>query len=370
VCGVGGTVRRKTRAVRAGGLRIGGGAPVSVQGMTKTDTRDVAATTRAVAELAAARCQLARLAVPDAEAVAAFGRIRQGSPLPLCADIHFDHRLALAAIAAGADKLRINPGNIGSAARVREVAAAARERGIPIRVGVNAGSLPAEVRRRHGGPTAAALCEAALSEVAVLEAAGFGDIVISVKAHDVFVTLDAYRLLAAACDYPFHAGITEAGPGRSGLVRSAAGLALLLAEGLGDTLRVSLTAPAVEEVLAGRDILRSLGLVAGAVIVSCPTCGRCQVDLMRVAEAVAEHLADVERPIKVAVMGCPVNGPGEAKDADVGLAAGPGGAAIFRKGRVVRRVAPEEMVAALLAEIAVVLGAAPSCAGNGESQKE
>ncbi|MCL6451768.1 MAG: flavodoxin-dependent (E)-4-hydroxy-3-methylbut-2-enyl-diphosphate synthase [Acetobacteraceae bacterium] len=347
-----GPVRRATRAVRAGPLQIGGGAPVSVQGMTKTDTRDVSRTLAQVRELAEAGCELVRLAVPDLEAARALAEIKRGSPVPLCADVHFDYRLALEALNSGVDKLRINPGNIGGPDRVLRVAAAARERGVPIRVGVNSGSLEKAVLARYGGPTAEALAESALGQVRALETAGFKDIVVSVKAPEVAVTCGAYRLLAEKVDCPFHIGITAAGPPLAGAVRSAVGLALLLAEGLGDTLRVSLTGPAVDEVRVGLQVLRALGLRRGPEVVSCPTCGRCgAADLAALAAEVERKVAGLGRPMKVAVMGCVVNGPGEAREADVGLAmGGRGWALLFSRGRVVRRVRETEALDALLGE--------------------
>lgn len=343
--------RRKTRQIRIGDVLVGGGAPISVQSMTKTDTRDVRATLAQVGRLERAGCEIVRLAVPDAAAADALGVIRKRSRLPIVADVHFDHRLALKSIDAGADGLRINPGNIGSEAKVREVVRAAAARGIPIRVGVNSGSLEKRLLRGRGA-TAGAMAESALRHIRMLEDLGFFAIKVSLKASDIPRTLEAYRILAARVDYPLHAGITEAGGLEAGGVRSAAGLALLIREGLADTIRVSLTAPPESEVRTAWRILRSLGLRArGIDIVSCPTCGRCEVDLMRIAAAVERKMAGFKEPLTVAVMGCMVNGPGEAREADFGVACGRGTGVLFRRGRVVRRVREEGIVEALTDEI-------------------
>ncbi len=343
--------RRKTRQIRIGDVLIGGGAPISVQSMTKTDTRDVRATLAQIRRLEKAGCEIVRLAVPDASAASALGAIRKGSRLPLVADIHFDHRLALKALDAGVDGLRINPGNIGSPAKVREVARAASERGVPIRIGVNSGSLEKGLLRGRGA-TAEAMVASALRHIRMLEDLGFFAIKVSLKASDIPRTLQAYRLLAARVDYPFHAGITEAGGLEAGSVRSAAGLALLIGEGLADTVRVSLTAPPEKEVVTARRLLRDLGLRSrGLDIVSCPTCGRSEVDLMSIAAAVERRLAGFEGPLTVAVMGCMVNGPGEAREADFGVACGRGTGVLFRKGHVVRKVPEGRIVDALIAEI-------------------
>jgi (E)-4-hydroxy-3-methylbut-2-enyl-diphosphate synthase len=343
--------RRKTRQIRIGNVLVGGGAPISVQSMTKTDTRDIRATVAQIGRLAKAGCEIVRLAVPDAAAATALGMIRKRSRLPIVADIHFDHRLALKSIDAGADGLRINPGNIGSAAKVREVVRAAAGRGIPIRIGVNSGSLEKGLLRGRGA-TAEAMAESALRHIRMLEDLGFFAIKVSLKASDIPRTLEACRLLAARVDYPFHAGITEAGGPEAGGVRSAAGLALLIREGLADTIRVSLTAPPEREVRTAWRVLRSLGMRArGVDIVSCPTCGRSEVDLMKIAAAVERKLEGFEESLTVAVMGCMVNGPGEAKAADFGVACGRGTGAIFRKGRIVRKVPEAGIVEALIDEI-------------------
>ena len=344
--------RRKTRPIKVGGVVVGGGAPVVVQAMTKTDTRDVRATAAQVRRLERAGAEIVRLAIPDRAAAAALREIRKRAGVPLVADIHFDHRLALAALEAGVDGLRLNPGNIGSAVKVREVVRAAGERGVPIRIGVNSGSLEKDILARAGGATAPAMVESALRHVRLLEDLDFRLIKISLKASDVPRTLEAYRLLAEQVDYPLHAGITEAGRLLAGSVKSSAGLALLLAEGLADTIRVSLTAPPEKEVFVAWQILQALGLRArGATFVSCPTCGRCEVDLMGVAARVEKTVLGLRVPLTVAVMGCTVNGPGEAKEADIGLACGRGGGVIFRKGKVLRKVPAARLADEFIAEV-------------------
>ncbi|MBP1661192.1 MAG: 1-hydroxy-2-methyl-2-(E)-butenyl 4-diphosphate synthase [Candidatus Aminicenantes bacterium] len=344
--------RRSTRPVNVGGVLIGGGAPVVIQAMTKTDTRDIRATTAQVRRLERAGAEIVRLAVPDREAAAALPAIRKASRVPLIADIHFDHRLALAALNAGVDGLRLNPGNIGAAGKVREVVRAAGERGVPIRIGVNSGSLEKDILARAGAATAAAMVESALRHIRLLEDLDFRLIKISLKASDIPRTLEAYRLLAARVDYPFHAGITEAGRLLAGSVRSAAGLSLLLAEGLADTIRVSLTAPPEKEAFVAWQLLQSLGLRSrGATLVSCPTCGRCEVDLMGVAARVEKAVLRLQAPLTVAVMGCTVNGPGEAKEADIGLACGRGGGVIFKKGKILRKVPASRLADEFIAEV-------------------
>jgi (E)-4-hydroxy-3-methylbut-2-enyl-diphosphate synthase len=344
--------RRRTRPIQVGGVVIGGGAPVAVQAMTKTDTRDVRATAAQIRRLEKAGAEIVRLAVPDRAAAEALREIRKRARVPLIADIHFDHRLALAALEAGVDGLRLNPGNIGGAGKVREVVRAAGERGVPIRIGVNSGSLEKDILARAGGVTAAAMVESALRHVRLLEDLDFRLIKISLKAPDIPRTLEAYRLLAGQVDYPFHAGITEAGRLLAGSVKSSAGLALLLGEGLADTVRVSLTAPPENEVFVAWQILQAMGLrTRGATFISCPTCGRCEVDLMTVAARVEKAAMALRSPLTVAVMGCTVNGPGEAKDADIGLACGRGGGVIFKKGRVLKKVRASRMADELIAEI-------------------
>ena len=336
---------------------MGGDAPISVQSMTKTDTRDVQATAAQISELADCGCEIIRVAVPDQAAVTALKTICARSPLPVIADIHFDYRLALRAIEAGADGLRINPGNIGADWKVKEVVKASRGKGIPIRVGVNAGSLEEKLRQKHGGPTPEALVESALGEVLLIEKQGYEEIKVAVKAFDIFTTIEAYRLLAAKVEYPFHIGITEAGPLLPGAIRSAIGLGVLLREGLGDTIRVSLTAPSREEVRVAREILQVLGLRRfGPTIISCPTCGRCRFDLFSLLRQIEERIADlpdskVLSGVKIAVMGCRVNGPGEARQADLGIAAGKDSALLFKKGEIVNQGEIKQIVENLMSEL-------------------
>ena len=345
-------LRRSTRPVGIRNVVVGGDAPVVVQAMTKTDTQDIRATVAQVRRLERAGAEIVRLAVPDRAAAAALREIRRRARVPLIADIHFDHRLALASLEAGVDGLRLNPGTIGSPEKVRAVVRAAGERGVPIRIGVNSGSIEKDILARTGGPTAPAMVESALRHVRLLEDLDFRLIKISLKASDIPRTLEAYRLLASRVDYPFHAGITEAGRLFAGSVKSSAGLALLLAEGLADTVRVSLTAPPEKEVFVAWQILQALGLRSrGANFVSCPTCGRCEVDLMPVAARVEKAVRALRVPLTVAVMGCTVNGPGEAKEADIGLACGRGSGVIFRKGKLLKRVAAARMADELIAEI-------------------
>lgn len=344
--------RKKTKKMMVGELAIGGDAPIVVQSMNNTDTRDVEASLRQIYQLAEAGCEITRLAIPDNEAADSFARIKQASPIPLVADIHFDYRLALAAIKAGADKIRINPGNIGDPQRVRKVAEAAKAAGIPIRVGVNSGSLKQSLIDLHGGVNAASMTASALDAIAMLEQFNFDQMIISIKASDPALTIAAYRLLAQRTDYPLHLGVTEAGTRHEGVIRSAVGIGTLLAEGIGDTLRVSLTADPVEEIQAAYAILKSLGLRRrGPELISCPTCGRTAVDLQQIAEAIEEKLKVIKQPIRVAVMGCAVNGPGEAKHADIGLAGGKGEFLIFRGGKILRKVSQENAVATFMEEI-------------------
>lgn len=333
-------------------MQVGGGAPVVVQSMTNTDTRDVDKTVAQIEELASWGCELVRVAVPDAAAAAALRRIKAASRIPVIADIHFDYRLALAALEAGVDGLRLNPGNIGGRERVRLVATEAKRRGVPIRVGVNAGSLERRLLEKYGGVTAGALVESALDHIRLLEEMDFTAIKVSVKAADVPLMVEAYRRLARAVDYPLHVGVTEAGTLRAGLVRSAVGIGILLSEGIGDTIRVSLTAPPRHEVWAAWEILKALGLRRrGVELISCPTCGRCEIDLVAIATEVEERLQKVTVPLKVAVMGCVVNGPGEAREADVGIAGGKGVGLLFRKGEPLRTVSEAQLVEELLREI-------------------
>lgn len=331
--------RARTRSLFVGDVGIGGDNPVRVQSMTNTDTRDVDTTLAQIAALASAGCEIVRLAVLDLEASMALKKICVATPVPLIADIHFDSRLAVQAVEAGVRGLRINPGNIGGADKVDRVVDAARAAGVPIRIGVNSGSVDKDLLRKHGGPTPAAMVESALEHVRLLEERGFDAIKISLKSSSVLGTVAAYRLMAKTVDYPLHIGVTEAGTAMRGAVKSSVGLGILLAEGIGDTLRVSLTADPVEEMLVAWEILRALGLRArGPEIVSCPTCGRTEIGLMELAAAVEDRLRGVEEVFTVAVMGCVVNGPGEAREADIGVAGGRDSGLIFRKGEVVRKV--------------------------------
>ncbi len=332
-----------------GGVPLGGGAPVSIQSMTNTPTHDVDATLAQIRALAAAGCDIVRVAVPDLEAARAIGTLKAGGPLPLVADIHFDYRLALAAAEQGVDKIRINPGNIGSPRRVEAVAKTCKERRIPIRVGVNGGSLEKELLDKYGGPTPEAMVESALGHIRLLELYGFENICVSLKASSVPATMGAYRLMAERYDYPLHLGVTEAGTRDIGELKAAAGIGGLLGLGIGDTLRVSLTADPVEEVYAARRILKAVGLRReGPELIACPTCGRTQIDLIPMAERVEELLKGVDKPITVAVMGCVVNGPGEARHADVGIAGGKGEGVLFKHGEIVARVPEEELVPGLM----------------------
>ncbi|MBS7263160.1 MAG: flavodoxin-dependent (E)-4-hydroxy-3-methylbut-2-enyl-diphosphate synthase [Eubacteriales bacterium] len=342
--------KRTTRRIMVGNVPIGGDAPVSIQSMTNTDTRDIAATVRQINELAAAGADLVRLAVFDADAAAAIRAIRPRAAVPLVADIHFDYRLAIAAIENGIDKLRINPGNIGSDDRVGEVVRCASEHGIPIRVGVNGGSLDKRFSEKYPDK-AEAMVESALYHVSLLEKHGFGDTVISVKCSDVPTMFRAYRMLAERTDYPLHLGVTEAGTERRALVKSAAGIGALLLNGIGDTIRVSITGDPVREVSAAKEILQSLGLRRGVDIVSCPTCGRNRVPTLPVVEEITRRTEGLNVPIRIAIMGCAVNGPGEAADADVGVAMGEGKGLLFAKGKKLRSVPAAEVTEALMALI-------------------
>lgn len=344
--------RHPTTLIRVGSVAVGGDAPISVQSMTKTDTRDAAATVDQILELQAAGCEIVRVAVPDETAARRLGEIRSRTSIPLIADIHFDHRLALAALEEGVDGLRINPGNIGGERKVREVVRKAAAASVPIRIGVNAGSLEKDLLHRYGHPTPEALVESALRHIRLLERLDFNLIKVSLKASDVLSTVSAYRLMASRTAYPLHVGITEAGPWVRGTVKSSVGLGILLAEGIGDTIRVSLTAPPVEEVKVGRAILSALKLrVFGPEIISCPTCGRCELDLRPLVQALEVHLAAVKGSFTIAVMGCAVNGPGEAREADIGIAGGKSSGVLFRKGKVIGKVPRENLWESLLQEI-------------------
>ena len=341
-----------TKRIMVGGVPVGGGAPVSIQSMCSTKTDDVPATVDQIHRLEAAGCEIVRVAVPDMAAARALGTIKNSIHIPLVADIHFDYRLALEAIGQGVDKIRLNPGNIGGEDRVKAVADACRARHVPIRIGVNGGSLEKELRQKYGGVTAQALVDSAMGHVALLNKFDFDDICISVKCSSVPLTMAAYRLLSERCDYPLHLGVTEAGTPSMGLVKSAMGIGGLLCLGIGDTLRVTLTADPVEEVYAAKKILQAAGLrQEGPNIIACPTCGRTNIDLIPLAEEVERRLADCKKPITVAVMGCAVNGPGEAAAADVGIAGGKGEGLLFRKGEILRKVPQEQLIEALMEEI-------------------
>ncbi|MBN2025269.1 MAG: flavodoxin-dependent (E)-4-hydroxy-3-methylbut-2-enyl-diphosphate synthase [Actinobacteria bacterium] len=353
------SVRKLTRRVSIGDVPVGGGAPVSVQSMTNTPTEDAAATLEQIRRMADAGCRIARVAVPNLKkdhllqrTLRALAEIVDGSPLPVVADIHFDHTLALVALEAGVQGLRINPGNIGGAEKVREVAEAAKKRGVPIRVGVNAGSLRRDILERHGHPTAEAMVESALEEIAVLEKNDFYDIKVSVKASSVPLTIEAYRMLSQATDYPLHVGVSEAGPPWTGTIRSAVGIGALLGEGIGDTIRVSLAGDPVEEVRVGLAILKALELSRrGPDIVACPTCARSRIDVAAIAAELESRLAHVKAPLRIAVMGCAVNGPGEAREADLGVAGGKDRGLLFRRGKPAGWHAKENLLQVLLAEV-------------------
>lgn len=346
--------RKKTRTIYVGKVPIGGGNTIVVQSMTKTDTSDVKSTTKQIKSLEASGCEIIRLAVPDMNAAKTLGKIKKSISIPMIADIHFDWRLALEAIKEGVDSLRINPGNIGARWKIKEVVTAAGERGIPIRIGVNAGSLEKELLKKYGHPNPEALVESAGKHIQILEELKFTNIKVSLKASEVLKTVEAYRLFSERYDYPLHIGISEAGPPSSGIIKSSVGLGILLSEGIGDTIRVSLTAKPEEEVRVAYEILKSLGLrKKGVNIVSCPTCGRCRIDLKGLATKVEYRLRNIDKPITIAVMGCVVNGPGEARGADFGIAGGKGRGIIFKKGKILKTVKEDELLEALLREIGI-----------------
>lgn len=343
--------RRKTRKVSVGKLFIGGDAPVSIQSMTNTITSDVEATISQILKLQEAGCDIIRVAVPDMPSAVAITEIKKRISIPLVADIHFDYRLAITAMENGVDKVRINPGNIGTKDRVKSVVSCAVERGIPIRIGVNSGSVEKDLLEKYGKVTPEALTQSALRHVRILEELNFNNIIISLKASSVPLTIASYQLMSQEVSYPLHIGVTEAGTAYQGTVKSAVGIGALLAQGIGDTIRVSLTGDPVEEIKAGKAILKSLGLYQGMEFISCPTCGRTKINLIAIAQKVEKALEGVKKPIKVAVMGCVVNGPGEAREADIGIAGGDGCAMIFKRGKILRKVSEDKIVEELLKEI-------------------
>lgn len=344
--------RKITRKVKVGSVYVGGDAPISIQSMTNTDTRDVKSTLNQIKKLEEAGCNIIRCAVPDMEAGEALKIITKESKIPVVADIHFDYNLALQSIKNGVAALRINPGNIGSMERVKMVAEAAKEKNIPIRVGVNSGSLKKNILDKYGRVCAEALVESALEHVNILEKINFKDIVISIKSSNVIQMIDSYRLISQKVDYPLHLGVTEAGTCFRGTIKSSVGIGTLLAEGIGDTIRVSITGDPLEEIKIGKEILRSLGYInEGIEFVSCPTCGRTNIDLISIAEEVEKRLSNCNKNIKVAIMGCVVNGPGEAKEADIGIAGGKGEGLIFKKGEIIKKVKEENIIDELIKEI-------------------
>lgn len=344
--------RRITRTVKAGNVEIGSGSKITVQSMLNALAHDIEGNVAQAVELEKAGCEIVRLTVPDIEAVKTLYAVKNAVKIPVVADIHFDYKCALESVAAGVDKIRINPGNIGSDDRIKAVADACRQKNIPIRIGVNSGSLEKDLLKKYGHVTPEALCESALRHASLLEKFDFNDIVISIKSSDVPTMVAAYRLVAQQCDYPLHLGVTEAGTRHMGMLKSAAGIGALLLDGIGDTIRVSLTADPVSEVAAGFDILKAVGIKKDCPqIVSCPTCGRTKIDLISLAEKVEKELANVHKPIKVAVMGCAVNGPGEAKEADIGVAGGDGYGLIFKHGEILKKVPENKIIEELLKEI-------------------
>ncbi len=344
--------RRKTRQINVGKVKIGGSAPIAVQSMTNTSTQDITATVSQIRRLQEAGCEIVRVAVPDQEAAAAVAAIKAQIDIPLIADIHFNYRLAIAAAKSGADGLRLNPGNIGGRQKVKAVVECARDFDIPIRIGVNSGSLEKDIIKKYNGVTPAGMVESGLRHVDMLKSLDFHKIKISLKASDVHRTIEAYRMLSAKTDLPLHVGVTEAGTLYTGIVKSALGIGMLLAEGIGDTIRVSLTRDPVEEVRVGFEILRALGIrQRGPEIIACPTCGRCNINLFDIVERVEKALMTTTEPLKIAIMGCVVNGPGEAKEVDIGIAGGDGSGVLFRKGKVVKKFAQDKLVDVLLQEV-------------------
>lgn len=345
-------IRRNTRQISIGPVKVGGDAPISIQSMTKTDTRDIKATVRQIKQLEKAGCEIVRVAVVDEEAADAIKEIKRLINIPLVADIHFHYKLALKAMEAGADAIRINPGNIGGKDSLEIIVREAKIRSIPIRIGVNAGSLEKQLIKKFGGSTPEAMVESALKTISWMEALGFNLIKVSLKASDVMKTVEAYRLFSKRSDYPLHVGVTEAGIGTSAIVKSSIGIGLLLEEGIGDTIRVSLTGDPIQEIHVAKDILKALKIrEEGIEIISCPTCGRCEVDLIPIVKKVEKYVQNISKPLKVAIMGCVVNGPGEAKEADLGIAAGKSSGVLFKKGRIIRKVNEKDFVRILLDEI-------------------
>ncbi|NLK95657.1 MAG: flavodoxin-dependent (E)-4-hydroxy-3-methylbut-2-enyl-diphosphate synthase [Clostridiales bacterium] len=344
--------RKKTRSIMVGNVKLGGDAPVVIQSMTNTDTRNVSDTLDQIRMLYNAGCEIIRVAVPDVKACDALKEITEKSPIPVVADIHFDYRLALGAIENGVSALRINPGNIGDKEKIKKVVAKAKEKKIPIRIGVNSGSLEKDLLEEYGSPTPEALVSSALRHVKILEEEDFHDIVISIKSSNVKMMIDSYRLISEKCNYPLHLGVTESGTIFKGTIKSSIGIGTLLAEGIGDTIRVSLTSDPIEEIKVAKEILKALGLrEEGLEFVSCPTCGRTEINLIKIANEVEKRLENVNKNIKVAVMGCVVNGPGEAREADIGIAGGKGVGIIFKKGQIIKKVKEEELVEELMKEI-------------------
>ena len=345
-------MRRFSRVVKVGDVKIGGSERVAIQSMLNVHSYDVDGHVREAARLKAAGCEILRIAIPDMDAIRLIPAIKAHVDIPLVADIHFDYKLAIESVAAGIDKIRINPGNIGDDARVKQVADACKSKNIPIRIGVNSGSVEKTILKKYGHPTAEALCESAMYHASLLEKFDFEDIVLSLKSSNVKVMVDAYRLIAEKCDYPLHLGVTETGTKKMGIVKSSAGIGALLLDGIGDTLRVSLTADPVEEIYVAKDLLKAVGLEKGGVeIISCPTCGRTRIDIIGLVDEVERRLSGCKKDIKVAIMGCAVNGPGEAREADIGIAGGEGVGLIFKKGEVVRKVREEDIVDELVREI-------------------
>jgi (E)-4-hydroxy-3-methylbut-2-enyl-diphosphate synthase len=343
--------KKRTRQLSLGGVMIGGGAPIVVQSMTTTDTRKTSPTVRQIRQLEKLGCEIVRVAVPDREAARNLAAIKQGISIPLVADIHFDYKLALEAIKQGVDGLRINPGNIGSTEKVRAVVRAAQEHGVPIRIGVNVGSLHKRLLKKYRHPTPEAMVESAMEHISILESLDFFDIKVSLKSSDLLDTVQAYRLMRKKANYPLHLGITAAGPSFSGSIKSSIGLGILLAEGIGDTIRVSLTGSPLQEVRVAYEILKALKLrTRGPLIISCPTCGRCDINILPIVNTLERELASLSRHLTIAVMGCAVNGPGEAREADLGVAGGKGGGVLFKRGKIIKRLKEKELVSALIKE--------------------